>query len=246
MFGKRNIAVVPVGSNGPCPSDQFAAVQNYPLFFGVPPADYATIISSGHEKHLYRHQTLFSIGDPVEQVFLLLSGAIKITQVGSSGNEVILRVSGAYELVGTLDPWRECQHNFSAQVLQTSTALVWDSATFAKLLGCIDGLLANVIGILEDRLQEMEQRFREVSTGDVPSRVSSELLRLSIRFGCDNNGNGRVQLTHTELAELTGSSLPTVSRLLNRWKRLGIVSVGREGVQIRDFVALKQFTRSPR
>jgi CRP-like cAMP-binding protein len=89
----------------------------------------------------------------------------------------------------------------------------------------------------------MEQRFREISTEDVRSRLSSELIRLSSRFGHGVDGDGEIRLFHTDLAQLTGTTLSTVSRLLSRWQKLGIVSVRREAVQIHDVAALMQFSK---
>lgn len=228
----------------PVPGEKFALAQNFLLFSGVSPADYATILSSGHEKHLSRRQPLFSIGDPVGQIFLLLSGTIKITQVGAKGTEIILRLSGTGDLVGSVALWPECKHNSSAQALQPCSALVWDSPTFARLLEHFATLRRNIFQVLEERLHETEQRLREISTEDVASRLSSELIRISTRLRYGADGNEEVRLSHTDLAQLTGTTLSTVSRLLSRWHKLGIISVGRAGVQIRNIAALEQLSQS--
>jgi CRP/FNR family transcriptional regulator, nitrogen oxide reductase regulator len=228
----------------PVPGEKLALAQRFLLFADVSPADCATILSSGHEKHLSRRQPLFSIGDPVRQIFLLLFGTVKITQVGAKGTEVILRLSGTGDLVGSVAVGPECKQNSSAQALQPCTALVWDSPTFARLLEQFAALRRNTFQALDERLHETEQRLREISTEDVASRLSSELIRLStrVRYGAD--GNEEVRLSHTDLAQLTGTTLSTVSRLLSRWQKLGIISVGRAGVQIRNIAALEQLSQS--
>ena len=91
---------------------------------------------------------------------------------------------------------------------------------------------------LEERLEEMDQRFREVSTENVGSRLSSELIRLSKRFACAMNGHQEICLSRKELAQLTGTTVATVSRQLCRWQSLGIVSIGRQMVQVCDVTAL--------
>jgi CRP-like cAMP-binding protein len=90
----------------------------------------------------------------------------------------------------------------------------------------------------------MEERLREISTEDVASRLSSELIRLSARLGHCSNENEKLRLSHTDLAQLTGTTLSTVSRLLSRWQNLGIITVGRAGIQIRDIAALEQFSQT--
>ena len=244
MSAKQNIAAAARALAWPVPSEKFALAQKFLLFSGASPADCATIISSAHERHFSCRRSLFSIGDPVHQIFLLLSGSVKVTQVGVKGSEVILRLSGSGDLVGSLALWPESKHHSSAQAVQPSTALVWDSPTFARLLENFAVLRRNAYRALEERLYEMEQRLREISTEDVASRLSSELIRLSTRLGHAGNENQKVRLSHTDLAQLTGTTLSTVSRLLSRWQKLGIISVGRAGVQIRDLGALEQFSQT--
>lgn len=213
-----------------------------PLFSDVSAADCSTIISAAHERRLWRRQPIFFVGDRVEQVFLLLSGCVKITQQGPGGNQVILRLNGIGELVGTFGLWSNCKHCSTAQAVRPCTALVWDVTTFDKLLLRFASFRRNTVCALEERLEEMEQRFRELSTENVESRLSSELIRLSKHFGCAVCGHREICLSRRELAQLTGTTLYTVSRLLCRWQALGIVSIGREVVEVRDFTALARST----
>ena len=242
MFGKRDIVAATDSLGKPTLSAKIESVQQFALFAGVSPADCATIISVGREKRLYRRQNLFSVGDTVDEVFLVLSGSVKMTQTGFRGGEVMLRVCGVGDLVGMFGLWPDDKHTSAAQIAQAGFAIVWDSATFGKILDHFARLRHNTVRVLEERLQEMEQRFRELSTDDVPTRLSSELIRLSRRFGRDVKENGAIHLSQADLAQLTGTTVPTVSRLLGRWEKLGIVSVRREAVQVHDFAALAQFS----
>lgn len=181
---------------------------------------------------------MFSIGDPVEEVALLLAGWVKVTHPGPRGNEVILRVTGIGEIVGAFGCWSGHKHRSTAQAVRPCTALIWDAATFDEILERFQLFRCNMIHALEERLVEMDQRFREVSTENVGSRLSSELIRLSKRFGCAMDGHQEICLSRKELAQLTGTTVATVSRHLCRWQSLGIVSIGRQMVQVCDVTAL--------
>lgn len=242
MLGRRDIGAAADGPSKSSLNTKIESVQQFALFAGLIPADCAAIISVGHEKRLHRRQNLFSVGDTANQVYLVLSGSVKTTQTGFRGGEVMLRVCGVGDLLGTFGLCADEKHNSAAQIVQAGTALVWDSVTFSKLLDHFTRLRHNTFRILEQRLREMEQRFRELSMGDVPSRLSSELIRLSKRFGSGDKENGEIRLSQTDLAQLTGTTVPTVSRLLGRWEKLGIVSVRREAVQVHDVDALAQFS----
>lgn len=192
-------------------------MQGLKLFAGISPADCRTIISCAHE-------TAF--------------GCVKITQQNASGNEVILRLAGSGEVVGTFRLWSECKHGRTAQVVQPCSALVWDAATFDNLLERFATFGHNMFYALEECLEEMEQRFCEISAESVASRVSSELIRLTKHLTCDANGHLEICLSRMEPAQLTGTTLSTVSRLLCRWQASGIVRLRRGAVEVHDFAAL--------
>jgi CRP/FNR family transcriptional regulator, nitrogen oxide reductase regulator len=226
------------------PCEKFAFVQRLRFFSDISPADCRTIVSTAREKRFSRRETIFFEGDPVREVVLLLSGCVKITQLGFAGAEVILRLSGVGDIVsGFRQPGANCGHCSTAQAIRPSTALVWQAATFDKLLDRFPAFQRNTVRALEERLQELEQRFREVSTDKVGARLSSELIRLSNHLG-RASGNAEIGLSRSELAQLTGTTQFTVSRLLTRWQTLGIVSTRREAVQVHDFAALAQVSQS--
>lgn len=224
------------------PSEKTAFVRRLTLFSDVDPSTCATIISAAYEKRLWRPQTIFSEGDPVRQVMMLLSGCVKLTQIGLGGNEVILRLGGMGEMVDDFLSSANGKHSSTAQVVQPAIALVWEVANFEQLLDRFPAFRRNTVRALGERLRELEQRFRELSTLNVGPRLSSELIRLSNRFGGGDNGLREIHLSREELAQLTGTTLSTVSRLLRLWQKLGIVSIHRELVQICDSAALTQLT----
>jgi CRP/FNR family transcriptional regulator, nitrogen oxide reductase regulator len=224
-------------------SQKAIAVKQLPLFSGVSVSDCANIVSSAREKNFARRQTIFAEGDPVRQISLLISGCVKLTQIGEDGSEVILRLAGPGEIVGALGLCTDVGHCSTAQTMESSTVLVWGRANFESLLERFPVLHRNVIRVLESRLQDMDLRFREVSTQKVAPRLSSELVRLLSQVGKRVNGSVEISLSRAELAQLTGTTLFTVSRLLSQWNVRGIVYARRESVTVRDLPALMELSQ---
>lgn len=225
-------------------SEKFRAISRFSLFADVTPAEFDAIISAAREKRFARRETIFTEGDAVRQVTMLLSGFVKVTQMGVNGNEVILRLNGAGEIVGSYRVCTNCTHCSTAQAVQPCVALIWDAAVFERLQAKIPAFRRNSVRALEERLQEMEQRFREVSTEKVGSRLSSELVRISDRLRRSSEGMLEITLSRAELAQLTGTTLFTVSRLLCQWQNQGIVRIRRESVLVQDFAALSQISQT--
>jgi CRP-like cAMP-binding protein len=219
------------------------SVQRFALFSGIPLADCIKIISTAQEKHFSRRQTIFFEGDPIRHIVFLLSGCVKVTQFGPNGQEVILRLNGPGEMVGMIGLHAKGSHSSTARTVQMATALVWEATHFEAVSERYPLLRRNTARVLEQRLHELEQRFREVSTEKVSPRLSSQLLRLLPQVGKRVNDEVEIGLSREELAQLTGTTLFTVSRLLSQWELQGIVSNGREMVLVRNVQALTELAQ---
>jgi CRP-like cAMP-binding protein len=223
----------PAASNG-----TYAVAQRSPLLASVPSTDCAKILGAARERNYTHRQAIFFEGDPVQQVLLVIEGCVKIMQLGPNGDEVILRVDGCGEVVGVLGVTGRGSHCSTAQVIHNCRALCWPATSFEALMERFPLLRKNAALILEQRLQELEERFREISTEKVAPRLAHELLRLSRQVGRCVDGKLEIGLSREELAQMIGTTLFTVSRLLSEWEGRGMVALRRETVAVVDRQAL--------
>jgi CRP-like cAMP-binding protein len=216
-----------------------AVVPRPPLFSGVLPADYTRIVASAHVKQFARREVLHIEGDPVRRVLVLTSGFAKISKLGTSGMEVILRFAVPGDALGAADLFASGSHGTSVLAFRPCRALVWDAFVFKALVERYPVLHPNMARILIADLLELQERFREVATEKVGTRVARQLLRLEEQIGQRVNGAIQIGLSREELAQMTGTTLFTVSRLLSSWEALGMVRPGRESVSICDVPMLR-------
>ena len=209
-------------------------VQHFPIFANISPPLCNEIISAGLERNFPAQQSIFFQGDAANQIFLLISGCVKLTQMTANGAEVILRLSGPSELIGDTGFGFKGPHRSTAQAMRLSRAVMWDSVTFAALVRKCPILQQNLIRIIEKNLMELEERFQEISTANVGGRLSREISRLATRVGEPANGGVKLNLSREELAQMTGTTLFTVSRMLSQWKNKGILSTGRQCLTVHN------------
>jgi CRP-like cAMP-binding protein len=219
------------------------AVQRLEAFSDMSAADCTSIVTSAQEKHYHRSFTVFSEDGPADLVILLLSGCLKMVQRGANDQDVILRLNGPGELVGGLIDSPGARSFCAARAVQPCSALVWQATVFQAALDRFPILRRNVSFALEKQLDELDVRFREISTEKVASRLSSLLTRLVRQVGRSADGAMEIALSRQELAQLTGTTLFTVSRLLCRWEEQGVLSARREAVLIHDLSALQQLSQ---
>jgi CRP/FNR family transcriptional regulator, nitrogen oxide reductase regulator len=225
-------------------SHRVTLVQHFPLFSNLSPRDCAEVVSKAREREYPRSHTIHLEGDPVRQVVLLTSGSAKMIQFGPNGSAVILRVYGPGELIGTLGLSTEGRHCSTAQALRHSTALVWDAIDFECMSKQYPAMRLNVAYTFSKQLGDMQDRFREISTERVASRLSRQIVRLMGQIGHRSNGTVEISISREELAQLVGTTLFTVSRLLSDWDKRGIVKTARESVSVHNVQSLQELSET--
>jgi hypothetical protein len=94
-------------------------VRHFPLFAKLSVEDCERVVALAHESSYRRGKTIFFEGDPVQHVVVLVSGCVKLLQVGWEGHEVILRLAGPGEsLSGECFP--KFKHCSRAQAVKAS------------------------------------------------------------------------------------------------------------------------------
>lgn len=228
---------VAIGSAPACPPGS-ASMNPCALFTEVSPSDRQSILSAARQKAVPPRDCLFVQGDAARHVYLVVEGYVKIHQVGSNGNEVILRLMSPGDLIKASGTGASGTHTSTAQAIQSCNVLIWEAATFEALLERHPVLRRNEIKIHGQLLTEMEDRFREMSTEGVAHRLSRQIIRLLSKIGERVNDDMMINLSQGELAQLTGTTLFTVSRQLSKWERKGFVTARRNTILVHDPDAL--------
>lgn len=210
------------------------------LFSGLRREECLEIASCARARNFARDELLFMQGQPVQNLVLLQTGSVKLTQLSSSGNEVILWMNGKGDTIGVSPEVPACSHTCSARAMENCKALTWEYSRLQTFLADYPQIRKNINQILAGRLQELEERFREVATEKVAKRLALNLLRLLKRVGSQHQAGVQVSLSREELAQMTGTTLFTISRILSKWGEEGFILPRREAVVVRDPARLSQ------
>ena len=203
-----------------------------PLFAGISPVEYDAILAASHPCEFQRGDVFYLESEPVKDVLLLTSGLVKVTKYGLSGTEVILRLSGSGDVLGLENLILDGAHRTTVQAFRGCQALVWDAPAFRALIDPYPILHRNIARIASGHLLELEERFREMATEKVGPRVARQIVRLLDQIGRQTDGGIEIGVSREELAQMTGTTLFTVSRLLSAWETLGVVAPRREAVAV--------------
>lgn len=187
------------------------------------------------ERSVEDGEFFFFQGDPAEYFYVLISGRAKLMQTTTTGQQVNLRTISEWQMFGALGAVREnATYPATAQAMENSTALAVKSDYLKELMQTRPYLSVDLMKLMTSYIQEMQERYRELATEKVERRIARVLLRLTAQMGV-KTADGSIELTFTrqDLAEMSGTTLYTVSRVLSEWERQGLVEAGRERVLIR-------------
>jgi CRP-like cAMP-binding protein len=192
----------------------------------------AEIASASKERSVPARQPIFCEDDPIRFVFIVISGRVKVTQLSRGGKEVILRIHGAGEIVDELCLMIGTTHRFSALPVESCQLLAWELRTFRAFTQRFPSLQLNLTNILASRLHVLQQRFCDLATERVPQRLARILVSLTEQ-GAEAGTNVKlIGLSWEELAQMTGTTVFTVSRLLSQWTECGIICTERKSIVV--------------
>lgn len=177
----------------------------------------------------------FFQGDFANYFYILTSGQTKLMQSNTNGQQVNLRTIYPWQMFGALGAVRkEATYPATAQALENSSALAIESSFLHKMLETRPQIAFDLMTLMTTYIQEMQSRYRELATERVEQRVANALLRLAAQVGIRSEKETVIELSFSrqDVAEMTGTTLYTVSRLLSDWERKGIIETGRERIRI--------------
>jgi CRP-like cAMP-binding protein len=163
-----------------------------------------------------------------------MSGKVKLTQITEEGQQVILRYVGPGEAFAVIAVLRKIPYPVTATAVEQVKLLSWGEQTMLELMERYPRLAINSLSLLATQIQEFQDRFRELATERVERRIARALLRLAKQTGRKTDQGILIDfpLTRQDLAEMTGTTLYTVSRTLSQWEKDGLVSSQREQVTL--------------
>jgi CRP/FNR family transcriptional regulator, nitrogen oxide reductase regulator len=206
------------------------------LFQGMDDESLLEVMRAGRLRRVKDGAFFFHQGDPATILYVLVEGRVKFTQVTAEGHQVIVRVSGPGEMFGAVAALGDAAHPASGEATADSVALGWRSEVISGLLERFPRLSLNVVRFLAGRVKEFQDRYRELATERVERRVAHALLRLAAQIGRPEDGGTLIDLTlsRQDIAEMTGTTIFTASRILSGWEGQGIIESGRERVLVRN------------
>ncbi|SDT56937.1 Crp/Fnr family transcriptional regulator [Bradyrhizobium canariense] len=211
-------------------------VADLPIFAELGADDLDEILREARSVRYPKDTSVFDQGDDAHSFFLLLHGHLRVERVASQGQQIVVRYVSAGELFGVAQAMALKKYPATAVAAVDSIALSWPSSAWSRLTTKFPSLAAGALQTVGSRLQDTQARVIEMSSEQVEPRVAHALLRLAKQAGRKVEHGIEIDfpISRQDVAEMTGTTLHTVSRILSAWEQQGLVEGGRQRIVLRD------------
>ena len=220
---------------GDMPSgENLDAFMRLPLFEGLAADTLKLILDQSHLRNAGEGEAYFYQDDPANHLYLLKLGRVRLSQVTQEGQQVIHNVIGPGEMFGLVGLVANGKYPVSATAAAESQAYSWETAAMTRLAERFPRLALNAMGMMAARVNEFQGQIRALATERVERRLARSLLRLVRQVGKKSDRGVLIDLSlsRQDLAEMSGTTLFTASRILSQWERMGLLEAGRERLVI--------------
>jgi CRP/FNR family transcriptional regulator, nitrogen oxide reductase regulator len=205
------------------------------LFKDVPETVLEQALTMGIVRSVEKDGFYFMQGDAATHAYVLVAGRVKMMQITPNGQQITLRImtpGQTYGGIAVLNP--QAGYPATAQAAEDSTALAWDTDLLHKLAENAPSIPLNIMNLMHNYILELQERQKALVTERVEQRIARILLKLAAESGkkIEEGILIDMRLTRQDVAEMSGTTLFTVSRTLTEWERAGLLKIGRERVVI--------------
>lgn len=216
------------------------AFRQAAIFKELSEDDLAQAAAAFKRRDYGRGEHLFLEGAEARTYYLIAEGQVTIQQTSADGIDVTVHVLGPGEIAGALPTLALGTYPAAAEALSEVVAYSIAASDFDRLLIAHPTVAANLLRFAAAVIQSSHRRIREMATERVERRIARTLARLAAQVGSPVGSSVQIDtpLSRQDLAEMTGTTVYTVSRTLKEWDRQGIIRAEREKVTILDPHAL--------
>jgi len=221
-------------------------MRNTPLFAGLSEADCIALQQRAHPRTFAEGENLFTQGDSADALFVITKGRVKVWRASEDGGALTLTLLSRGQPIGTLGAAEDRRNHATATAVTPVEAMAWPIEALRQLMETSAPLAANILRTVTNYAEQLIERLEEMASVPVEQRIARTLLRMARRAYGEETADGcELPLSRQDLADLTSATLPTVSRIMSRWRMKRLIAGTRGRVKLLNLDALARIAERP-
>ncbi len=214
-------------------------IVSAPFFQGLPEDAVETALTHFVSRTHPANQVILLENDWGGSVYFIIEGWVKIRTYNMEGKEVTLNIIGKGELFGEMAALDEVPRSTDVITLTPTTIGSMPAQDFVHLVETEPLAGVRLAQLMARRLRQVNRRLR-LRESDSQSRVADTLLFLAEGQGKKRQAGTEIpNLPHRELSSLSGLARETVTRVLTKLEKKGLIKREVETICIPDVTALE-------
>jgi CRP/FNR family cyclic AMP-dependent transcriptional regulator len=209
--------------------NKFHVLGASPLFIDLAPDDLNDLVTIAQNVKFGANEIVFEQGDLGKEMYIVLSGQVKINLRTKEGEEVTITHLGAGEAFGEIALFDQRERTATATTCDASEFLVIKREDFVGFLTNHSNVAIHFLSEISKRLRETDNLMKDALYSNVPSRLAEVLQKMASAYGKHTQQGLLIEarFTEHELAEIAGLPDEVVTTQLNNWQTKGIIKNSR-------------------
>lgn len=186
-------------------------------------------------KNILKGSIIYHQGDKARCFYYLKKGRVKVVMTSADGMEKTLSTASAGEILGEAAFFDKMPRISSAYALTNIEVISVDEAKLLTLIKDNPELALALLEIQATRIRQLSSQIDAITFMKADGRIASLLLQSA--------SSNIVNYTHEEIAGIVGVSRVTVSKILNRFKREGLLKTDYGKIILINTVELKRISQ---
>jgi CRP-like cAMP-binding protein len=216
--------------------DRIWCLAEVDIFRDLSAAEMDAIAAAAPMKTYAAGELLYSPHNPVETLFILKRGRVRIFRVSADGRALTTAIITPGTVFGEMVLLGQHMYDNFAEALDEAVVCVMSRPDVHRFLLADQRIAARIAEILGRRLAEMERRLCDNVFKSVPQRTAGTLATLAgqhRRYGLGSRAP-QIVLTHEQIAALVGTSRETATKVLGDFADRGMIRLGRGRITLLD------------
>lgn len=219
------------------------SITDSPLLQGLPTDDIQTLLKLAHIRFLEPKDALFWESEGCSDVFLVITGEIKLFRRGHNKREAVIAFYGCGQPLGMESLFSHHGHPYSAIAEEESQVLVFPAWALQRQLRSHPALMSRLLSSISERQCQLIERMEWLTTFNAEQRLAAYLL--SALADTEDGNTVTSPKKRCDLASLLGMTPETLCREIKKLKESGRASIDGSNFVIQDPTALQTLIGSP-
>jgi CRP-like cAMP-binding protein len=225
-------------------SHRITFLRQVPLFAELPEANMATLVGDFRLREYGRGETIFHQGDRGRELYVVMQGKVRIFKISPAGEETSINIFSVGDIVGEFSTIDGQPRSATAKAIERCALLEMTRERFLSRMHEMPDLALSVSQLLVAKARWTAAYAETIAQFDAAGRLLHILLLYNEQFGEEIEPGKQYELdlalNQTDLASLVGARREWINRILQTWRKRGLIAYDAGRITILDLPAVER------